>query len=112
MAVRLTKPWTPLTPETVRRLPGQLGVYELADPAGATVRIGMAGGRSLFGLKGEIERALADPPAGADRFRFEVTASYRTRWLELMMAFRHDHGRLPAGNPASDAHGLGRLSPG
>lgn len=112
MAVRLTKPWTPLTAEAVRRLSGHLGVYELADEAGETVRIGMADGRSLFGLKGELEKALADPPKGADRFRFEVTASYRTRWLELMMAFRHDHGRLPSGNPESDARGLGRLSPG
>ena len=31
MQVRLTKPWTPLTPEAVARQPGQLGVYEIAD---------------------------------------------------------------------------------
>ena len=31
MALRLTKPFQPLTVENARALPGQLGIYELAD---------------------------------------------------------------------------------
>ena len=33
MSIRMTKPWIDLTPETVKRLPGQLGVYQLARRA-------------------------------------------------------------------------------
>ena len=62
MPVRLDKPWIPLTPEHIAQLPGHLGVYQLAD-AGEIVYIGMAGGRSLFGLKGALTEALDAPPA-------------------------------------------------
>jgi hypothetical protein len=111
-AIRMTKPWTPLNAETVQRLSGQLGVYQLADRAGEIVYVGAAGGRSRYGLRGELERWLADPPAGATQFRVEVNTSYRTRHLELLMAYRADHeGRLPAGNTDIDPSRLGRLSP-
>ena len=66
MPVRLDKPWIPLTPEHIAQLPGHLGVYQLADAAGEIVYIGMAGGRSLFGLKGALTEALDAPPAGCD----------------------------------------------
>ena len=56
MPVRLDKPWIPLTPEHIAQLPGHLGVYQLADAAGEIVYIGMAGGRSLFGLKGALPK--------------------------------------------------------
>jgi len=111
MAVRMTKPWTPLTPETVRRLTGQLGVFQLADAAGAVVFIGVAGGRSLFGLRGELEKALAEPPAGATQFRVEINQQYTTRYQELLMAHVHDHGDVPAGNRGKPLPRLGRLSP-
>ena len=65
MPVRLEKPWIPLTPEHVAKLPGHLGVYELADAAGEIVYIGVAGGRSLFGLKGALTDVLHAPPAAA-----------------------------------------------
>ena len=109
MPVRLDKPWIPLTPEHVAQLPGHLGVYELADAAGAIVYIGMAGGRSLFGLKGVLTDALDAPPAGATQFRYEVTMAYHTRYLELLQAYRYDHGRLPVGNVDVDERHLGRL---
>ena len=79
MAIRMEKPWTELTPETVKALPGQLGVYQLADAEGRVVYIGFAGGRSLFGLRSELERALRDRPGGAARFRIEVNQQYTTR---------------------------------
>src|SRR5262249_61240702 len=69
MAIRMTKPWIELSPEAIKALPGQLGVYQLADPQGHVVFIGFAGGRSLFGLRSELERALRGGPPGATGFR-------------------------------------------
>ena len=37
MAIRMEKPWIELTAEAVKALPGQLGVYQLADAAGKIV---------------------------------------------------------------------------
>lgn len=111
MAVRMTKAWVALTPDNVKRLTGQLGVYQLADATGGVVFIGFAGGRSLFGLRGEVEKALADPPAGATQFRVEVNQQYTTRYQELLMAHVHDHGSVPPGNLGKPLPRLGRLSP-
>lgn len=109
MAVRLEKPWIPLTPEHVASLAGHLGVYQLADASGAVVYIGVAGGRTPFGLKGLLQEALDAPPAQATHFRYEVTMAYHTRYLELLQAYRHDYGHLPLGNQDIDEHSLGRL---
>jgi hypothetical protein len=109
MAVRLDKPWVPLTAENVARLTGHLGVYQLADDVGEIVYIGVAGGRSPFGLKGMLADAWRLPPAGATQFRYEVTMAYHTRHLELLQAYQHDYGRLPVGNGDIDASRLGRL---
>ena len=111
MAIRMEKPWIQLTSETVRALPAQLGVYQLADAEGRVVYIGCAGGRSLFGLRGELERALNERPAGAARFRYEVNQQYTSRHRELMMLHLADHGALPAVNAADPPINLGRLSP-
>ncbi len=109
MAVRLDKPWMPLTEEQIAKLTGHLGVYQLANASGDIVYIGVAGGRSLHGLKGELAQALQSPPAGAEQFRYEVNMAYHTRYVELLQAYRHDHGRLPAGNADIDERHLGRL---
>ena len=109
MPVRLEKPWIPLTQEHVAKLPGHLGVYQLADVAGEIVYIGVAGGRSLFGLKGALTDALHIPPAGATQFCYEITMAYHTRYLELLQAYRYDHGRLPVGNIDIDERRLGHL---
>lgn len=90
-------------------LPGHMGVYELADAAGRVVFIGCAGGRSRFGLRGEVCDALARIE-GASRFRVEITTAYLTRHRELLMRHQAAHGALPAGN--GPVPGLGRLSPG
>jgi hypothetical protein len=109
MAVRLDKSWIPLTDTYVAKLAGHLGVYQLADASGDIVYIGVAGGRSLHGLKGELTQALHSPPAGATQFRYEVNMAYHTRYIELLQAYRHDYGRLPTGNTDIDERHLGRL---
>ena len=111
MAIRMEKPWIELTPAAVKALPGQLGVYQLADAAGQVVQIGFAGGRSLFGLRSELERALRERPANATRFRYEVNQQYTSRYQELLMLHVADHGRLPIVNQADPPARLGRLSP-
>lgn len=107
MAVRLEKPWQALTPEAVQQLPGQVGVYQLADADGNVVRIAYAGGLSLFGLRSELEAALGC----ADNFRVEVTTAYATRCKELLMVHYADYGQYPLLNTAAELRGLGRLSP-
>ena len=111
MAIRLEKPWIALTPEAVKALPGQLGVYQLADAEGVIVYIGFAGGRSLFGLRSELERALKERPGGATRFRTEVNQQYTSRHLELLMLHVADYGVFPVANAADPPVRLGRLSP-
>ena len=108
--VRLDKPWRPLNAATVSDLRGELGVYQLADAEGRVLRIGYAGGRTLFGLRGELATALAS--GEAVQFRVEVTAQYLSRYEELLMVHKADCGALPPGNAADTRRRLGRLSPG
>jgi len=105
-SVRLQAPWEELTAAAVARVGGRMGVYEIADESGQVLAIGFAGGRSPFGLAGELRRHLGT----AARFRCEVTTSYLSRYRELLMVHHHDHGRLPPGND-EDPRSLGRLSP-
>jgi len=109
LRLRLDKPWRPLTPEETRRLPGQLGVYEVADSAGSVLYIGQAGARAAFGLRSELQRELQERGAGF-QFRVEVNMQYRSRWFELLMVHKADHGSLPRDN-AKNPPPLGRLSP-
>ncbi len=109
MKLRLEKPWVDLTAENVRRLPGQLGVYQVAGADGAVEHIGYAGARELFGLRSALERELAAHPSGA-RFRVEVNSQYQSRWRELLMLHVMDHGTLPPGNESDRPATLGRLS--
>ena len=111
MAIRMTKPWTPLTPEAVKKLSGQLGVYQIADAKGDVIFIGFAGGRSIFGLRGEVEKTLNDAPTGAAQFRVEINQQYTTRYQELLMVHVHDTGDVPPGNKGKPMPKLGRLSP-
>ena len=109
MAVRMTKPWLPLSSETVDKLGGYLGVYQIQAPDGATVYIGSAGGHSLFGLRGELARELKARGPG-HRFRCEVNVQYTSRAQELLMVHVADHGELPRDNRGMRLP-LGRLSP-
>ena len=109
MSVRCTKPWLPIDAATLERLPGQLGVFELADATGRVIFIGRADARSLFGLRSEIARQVG-AIAAAKSLRFEVTTAYHTRYLELLMVHRADFDALPQFNEPMPT--LGRLSPG
>ena len=111
MAVRLEKSWIPLRGETVSELPGQLGVYEIADAAGAVIYVGYAGGRSRYGLRGELTAQLEQRGSERAQFRYEVNMQYLTRYQELLMAHRADRGELPADNRDHTTPHLGRLSP-
>ena len=109
MGVRLAKPWRRIDERTLEAIPGQLGVFELADPSDSILLIGCADARSLFGLRSALKAAVRAVP-GATQFRIEITTAYHTRFLELLMAHRADHGRLPAHN--AEQPDLGWLSPG
>jgi hypothetical protein len=94
----IDKPWQRWPVDDPRALPLAVGVFELADDSGRTVYIGLAGGRERLGLRGALERAFAEPPAGATQFRCEVTTAYATRHLDLLMRHEADYGALPDGN--------------
>ena len=104
--IRLEGPWAALDEEAVRRIPAVLGVFELGDADGVVRLIGYAGGRSLFGLRSEIGAHRGS----FDRFRYEVTSAYLSRWQELLMVHQADHGALPPDQP-DPGRRLGRLSP-
>ncbi len=108
MAIRMTKPWSRIDDAALAILPGQLGVFELADAAGKVIYIGRADARSLFGLRSEITQRVS-LIAAARAYRLEITTAYHTRYLELLMLHRADHGTLPQFNEPIPS--LGRLSP-
>jgi hypothetical protein len=97
MALQMRREWQPLDAAAIGKLPAQVGVYEIAD-AKQTLLIACAGGRSLFGLRGELERELRERGAGF-RFRWETTSTYLSRRDELLMLCLGDSGRLPPDNP-------------
>jgi hypothetical protein len=107
--VRMHAPWIPLDEANVEAVGAHMGVYELGTD-GEVGLIGFAGGRSLFGLRGELRRALRQPQWSGASFRYEVTTAYLSRYKELLMVHVADHGSLPASNTA-DGDGLGRMSP-
>jgi len=106
MALRLSGPWQDLG--RADGLPGHMGVFQLGDVQRQVIYIGYAGGRSLFGLRGEVA-AAALRLHGARSYRVEVTTAYLSRWQELLMVHRADHGELPVGNEPVPR--LGRLHP-
>ena len=113
MGIRLDKAWRDLTADAAVALPAQLGVYQIRGEGGEILRIGYAGGRSLFGLRGVLADELATRPDQKLQFRVEVTMQYQSRWQELLMLHMADFGELPADNrgDADLPRRLGRLSP-
>ncbi len=103
----LRKPWQRFDPANLKAIPATLGVYEVADAQGRTLYIGYAGGRSLFGLRGEIAQHFGpDNPnpvtrAEAALYRYEVTSAYLSRWYELLTLYYEAHHHLPPGNRAT-----------
>ena len=108
----MTKPWTALTRDNVARLPGHLGVFQLANDDGDVLFIGCAGGRTRFGLREAVGDMLDAPVAHASVFRIESTMAYHSRVRELLQIHLHDFGTLPATNTGLDARQLGRIRPG
>ena len=101
--------WTQLTAETARAAGGYLGTYRLRNGEGEIVYIGYAGSRAAFGLRGLLEEHLrsATEPLW---FAADITSSYLTRYQELLMLHRFDHGGLPRDN-REDVDRIGRLTP-
>ena len=100
----------PLDGAHVAEVGAHMGVYEIAAEDGEVVLLGYAGGRSPFGLRGELERTLAQRGPGRAWFRCEITTAYLSRYKELLMVHVAQRGSLPAGN-LDEARTLGRLSP-
>ncbi|WP_131737970.1 DUF7508 domain-containing protein [Actinomadura roseirufa] len=88
----MTKPWTPLTAETLALVPGSVGVFEVADESGV-IAIDYAGGNSLFGLRGALGEWLAEQRGLS--FRYERTNAYLSRYRELVQVFVNDSGAVP-----------------
>lgn len=59
------KAWQELTATNVAALGGELGVYQIADERERVLRIGFAGGRSLFGLRVNSPRRWKNIAAAA-----------------------------------------------
>jgi hypothetical protein len=102
MALRMQRGLKPLTTEAVKATPAQVGVYEIAESAGRVLVIGYAGGRSLFGLRGELARELGERGPGL-LFRWEATSTYFSRQDELLMLHLAEQGSVPPGNSARPA---------
>lgn len=104
--------WTALTRAVVDALPGQLGVYEIADADATIIKIGYAGGLEPFGLRSALGTELDNRAAdGSFEFRLEFTHAYLTRWQELLMVYQATHGELPI-ECRELITPLGRLNPG
>lgn len=110
MELRPSKPFVEMTEDAVKKLPGQLGVFQIADAEGTIVKIGFAGGRSPFGLRSELLKELETLGPG-HRFRVEINMQYTTRYSELLMLHQADFGSLPRENAKDPPPRLGRLSP-
>jgi hypothetical protein len=110
VSIRLDKPFQTLNDDNVAKLSGNLGVFQLADDKDKIVYIGYAGGKSLFGLRGEVD--ACKHMQGASQFRVEVNMSYLTRYQELLMVYISDYDRVPLHNDEQQTRQLGKLSPG
>ncbi len=106
--VRLADRWFDLSEAEVAAMPGQLGVFEIADASGVTLELGFAGGRSQFGLRSAVAEAGARHDR-ASRFRYEVTMQYWSRFEELLAVHVADHGGLPPGNAEPGDRRIGRI---
>lgn len=116
MSIRLNKEWQSAQ-AAAPQLSGNLGVFQLADQSERIIFIGYAGGKSRFGLKGEVAEAL-QRTSGAAFVRWEVNTAYMSRYKELLMIHLHDYGQLPLANEPSPGESipselatLGKLRP-
>ena len=106
MSIRLDKKWVSKD-DALLLLRGNLGVYQLADATQQIRFIGYAGGKSLFGLKGEIQPAFPDDPT-AEVVRWEVTSASMSGDRDRLMLHLYGHDVLP---PENNPIPLGKLRP-
>ena len=112
MSIRLDKPWIEFSKQSIDRLTGHLGVYQLGNAEKEIIYIGVADARSCFGLRGELQKWLELDDIATSFFRLEVTMAYKTRHVELLQTFLHDFKRLPLANKNMNVTSLGRLNVG
>ena|SRR5579884_392463 len=115
----LQKPWQRWRSgwEHEREIPNTLGVYEIANESGEVIYIGFAGGRSLFGLRGELKKHFegrgnsVTSEQGA-QFRYEINMQYMSRYRDLLQRYNEDHGDVPIGDklPGEYVPSLGRFN--
>ncbi|MDP6604961.1 MAG: hypothetical protein QF664_01695 [Dehalococcoidia bacterium] len=117
--MRIRKPWTEWDDGIDhRKIPGAMGIFEIADADQRTIYIGKATGKSPFGIRGELFRhfstaerleglnwshpqmgeTLPSIAEGARFYRYEVNHMYYSRWIEALTRYREDHGELPPAN--------------
>ena len=111
MSIRLQKPWQLLNAANLTRIEGQLGVYQIGNCEQQVIYIGYSGGRSLFGLRGDLTGWLQQHHGENLYFRHEVNMQYMSRHEELLMIHAAEFGELPAQNQLERKNRLGRLSP-
>ena len=112
MSIRLDKPWIEFSKESINRVTGHLGVYQLANAGKEIIYIGIAGAKTRFGLRGELQKWLELDDIATSFFRLEVTMAYKTRHTELLQIFLHDFKRLPLANKNLNVKSMGRLNVG
>lgn len=100
-----------LTEELLASIPVSTGIYEVRDADGTVVDIGIAGGRSTFGLRGVLRDWLAEHSEGPWTVRWEVATVYLPRWHELLMDAVVETGALPAMVRERGVRPPGRLTP-
>lgn len=103
MPLRTT--WHPLTRGALASVPDSPGVYELGDAEGTVLYIGSSGqdGTLLSRLSRHLS-AQEDNPCIRERarqFRFEETADYIRRELDLLADYQREHSRRPVCNEAA-----------
>lgn len=95
---------TPLWTPAAARLSGSNGVYELADESMRVIYVGYAGSRARYGLRGKLIDHFSDSEPNpeirgkARFFRYEVTSSYLSRWVEVVARHNEADGLPPPAN--------------
>lgn len=108
----IRKDWSTWNPQAnFKDIPGAMGIFEIADEKKTTIYIGFAGGKSPYGMRGELYRIFGFPPGSekwnwshpqmeglpaalkkqAHYYRYEVNHNYYSRWIEDLTRYREDH---------------------
>ena len=79
MGIRLEKNWEILDSARIKALPGQLGVYQIADEDEQIISVGYAGAKEPFGIRSALEREILLHGNVATQFRYEFTSNYQSK---------------------------------